>query len=142
MRWTARSVHRLGERTIIELVPRGHWIPFHGEYLHIRASSADKVQKEDPDTELADYADRTVHVVVSVFRCALATLFPALGMVILYVVDTIAAKFALIFVFTACFTLAISLLTLAKTVEIFIAATTYVGKSLILRGVYVCTNAS
>lgn len=67
--------------------------------------------------------------VVSVFRCALATILPAVSIVALYLVHSVIVKFVLIFAFTAAFTFAISCLTLAKSVELFIAATTYVWES-------------
>ena len=66
-------------------------------------------------------------MVVNFFRCMLATLFPALGMVVLYIVDAIVVKFVLIFFFTAFFTFVLSCFTLAKSIELFIAAATYVN---------------
>ncbi|KAF2098812.1 hypothetical protein NA57DRAFT_76050 [Rhizodiscina lignyota] len=81
--------------------------------------------KEDPNSELTMYADTTIFLVVNLLRCTLATLFPAATTIALYVVKSIAVRLVLVFLFTALFTLVISCLTMAKTVELFMATATF-----------------
>lgn len=77
----------------------------------------------DPTSGLSSYSDRRVQHFVDALGTLVSSLFPVLSIVVLYCVNRTALRLGIIAIFTGIFSLALSLLTQARRVEIFAATT-------------------
>lgn len=72
-------------------------------------------------SEFASYSDRVLGRLIDVVGTMIASLFPILSIVLLYLVTKTSVRLGIIAAFTAAFSLCLSLVTQARKVEIFAA---------------------
>jgi len=82
---------------------------------------AEVVQTPDPETELVPYSEKRIHIFITIFRSCLATIFPAITMIMLYAVSRMVLRLLLVLVFSALFTAVIAFCTRARAIETFMA---------------------
>lgn len=82
---------------------------------------AENVQTPDPETELVPYSEKRIHIFITIFRSCLATIFPAITMIMLYAVSRMVLRLLLVLVFSALFTVVIAFCTRARAIETFMA---------------------
>ena len=108
--------------------PFSHWvsssfIPYlHRKFLH----RFKKPVPEDPESEICQYEDGKVALVMNVLSTVVASMLPISSIIILYFVQNTLDRLAIAVAFTGLFALCLVLTTRARRVEIFAATSTQV----------------
>jgi len=84
-----------------------------------------RVKTPDPETELVPYSEKRIHIFITIFRSCLATIFPAITMIMLYAVSRMVLRLLLVLVFSALFTAVIAFCTRARAIETFMATAAF-----------------
>ncbi|KAI0376221.1 hypothetical protein F5Y04DRAFT_286144 [Hypomontagnella monticulosa] len=95
-------------------------------------------QGQDSRTTLHRYSDANLRAIVHVISSVMSTIVPVVSIVVLYIIQSIPLKLGLICIFSMVFSLAMSLITSARRVEIFAAAAAFAS----VQVVFISTTAS
>ncbi|KAN0066946.1 hypothetical protein V8E54_014870 [Elaphomyces granulatus] len=81
--------------------------------------------RRDPETGVWKYNDGKIFTVTNVAAIIVSALLPTSSMLILFCLDKIVVKLAVIFIYTILFALALAIVVRARSIEIFGAATAF-----------------
>lgn len=89
----------------------------------------------DPESGLVEYPDRWFQRIARAVATILASLLPAISIIVLYFIKSIAARLGTMAAFTAVFSMSVSAFTSASPAEVFATTAAYLHISKYVEGI-------